>query len=121
MLERSHYLDNVVAAAVLHDVLEDTDAERSDLRARFGPEVAELVALVSDDPTISDEEQRKDEVRERVRRAGGHALAVDAADKVSKVRSCAYCSRPDWTETQPPLSCVQTVSTAGSRRDERPA
>jgi (p)ppGpp synthase/HD superfamily hydrolase len=32
----------------LHDVLEDTDAERSELEARFGPEVAELVALVSD-------------------------------------------------------------------------
>ena len=86
MLKRSRYRDHVVAAAVLHDVLEDTDAERSDLRARFGPEVAELVALVSDDPTVDDEEQRKDDVRERVRRAGGDALVVYAADKVSKVR-----------------------------------
>jgi hypothetical protein len=43
-------------------------------------------ALVSDDPSIRDDEQRKDEVRERVRRAGGNALVVYAADKVSKVR-----------------------------------
>jgi (p)ppGpp synthase/HD superfamily hydrolase len=86
MLRRSRYPDHVVAAAVLHDVLEDTDAERSELSARFGPEVAELVALVSDDPTVEDEEQRKDEVRDRVRRAEGHALVVYAADKVSKVR-----------------------------------
>jgi (p)ppGpp synthase/HD superfamily hydrolase len=86
MLKRSQYPDEVIAAAVLHDVLEDTDAERSDLSARFGPEVAELVVLVSDDPMIGDEERRKDDVRERVRRAGGHALAVYAADKVSKVR-----------------------------------
>jgi (p)ppGpp synthase/HD superfamily hydrolase len=86
LLERSHYPDHVVAAAVLHDVLEDTDAQRSDLESRFGPEVAELVALVSDDPAIADEEQRKDDVRERVRDAGGYAPAVYAADKVSKVR-----------------------------------
>ena len=86
LLERSHYPDHVVAAAVLHDVLEDTDAQRSDLESRFGPEVAELVALVSDEPAIADEEQRKDDVRERVRRAGGYAPVVYASDKVSKVR-----------------------------------
>jgi (p)ppGpp synthase/HD superfamily hydrolase len=86
LLERSHYPDHVVAAAVLHDVLEDTDAERGDLERRFGPEVAELVAILSDDPSIPGEEARKDEVRERVRRAGGYASAIYAADKVSKVR-----------------------------------
>lgn len=86
LLESSGCPDHVVAAAVLHDVLEDTDAERSELEARFGLEVAELVALVSDDPSIGDIEQRKDEVRERVRRADGNAFVVYAADKVSKVR-----------------------------------
>jgi (p)ppGpp synthase/HD superfamily hydrolase len=86
MLKRSRYPDHVIAAAVLHDVIEDTDAERSDLRARFGPEVSELVALVSDDPTIDDEEERKDDVRARVQHVGGHGLVVYAADKVSKVR-----------------------------------
>jgi (p)ppGpp synthase/HD superfamily hydrolase len=86
LLERSRYPDHVVAAAVLHDVLEDTDAEPADLEARFGREVADLVALVSDDPTIHDEERRKDDVRERVRRAGGFGPVVYAADKVSKVR-----------------------------------
>lgn len=78
--------DHVLAAAVPHDVLEDTDAERSDLTARFGSAVAELVALVSDDPGNGDEELRKDDVRERVRHAGGYALAPYGADKVSKIR-----------------------------------
>lgn len=86
LLARSSYPDHVVAAAVLHDVLEDTDAERGELASRFGPEVAELVALVSDDPAIQGEAERKDDVRERVRRVGGNAQAVYAADKVSKVR-----------------------------------
>jgi (p)ppGpp synthase/HD superfamily hydrolase len=86
ILERSGYPDHVIAAAVLHDVLEDTDSERSELEARFGPDVAELVATVSDDPAISDTEAQKDDVRERVRRAGGYAQAVYTADKISKVR-----------------------------------
>lgn len=86
MLARSGCPDYAIAAAVLHDVLEDTDAEQAELTARFGPEICELVAIVSDDPETPDEEQRKDEVRERVCRAGGYALVVYAADKVSKVR-----------------------------------
>jgi hypothetical protein len=86
LLARSRYPDHVVAAAVLHDVLEDTDAAASELEERFGSDVAELVELVSDDPSIDDEEARKDDVRERVRRAGGFAPVVYGADKVSKVR-----------------------------------
>jgi (p)ppGpp synthase/HD superfamily hydrolase len=86
LLARSRYPDHVVAAAVLHDVLEDTDAGAAELERRFGPDVARLVELVSDDPAIDDEEERKDDVRERVRRAGGFAPAVYGADKVSKVR-----------------------------------
>lgn len=86
LLERVGAPDHVVAAGVLHDVLEDTDVERADLEARFGREVAELVALVSDDPAIEDEERRKEDVRERVRRTGGYAPVIYAADKVSKVR-----------------------------------
>ncbi len=86
ILERSHYPDQVVAAGILHDVLEDTDAERGEIEARFGPTVAELVDTLSDDPSIGDEDRRREDLRERVRRAGGYAPAIFAADKVSKVR-----------------------------------
>jgi (p)ppGpp synthase/HD superfamily hydrolase len=86
LLDRSNYPDFVVAAAVLHDVLEDTEVERTELDARFGEPVGELVAAVSDDPSIDGEEERKDQLRERVRRLGGYAAAVYAADKISKVR-----------------------------------
>jgi (p)ppGpp synthase/HD superfamily hydrolase len=86
LLDRSHYPDHVVAAAVLHDVLEDTDTRRSELEERFGSAVSDLVAVVSDDPSIADEDARKDDVREHVRRADGYAPVVYAADKISKVR-----------------------------------
>jgi (p)ppGpp synthase/HD superfamily hydrolase len=86
MLHEAGYPDQVVAAGVLHDVLEDTDAERSELEVRFGREVAELVEAVSDDPSIEEDGERKAALRHQVAHAGEHAAAVFAADKVSKAR-----------------------------------
>jgi (p)ppGpp synthase/HD superfamily hydrolase len=86
LLHEAGYSDEVVAAGVLHDVLEDTEAELGDLEERFGPAVAWLVASVSDDPSIEDEAKRKAALREQVAHAGERAAAVFAADKVSKAR-----------------------------------
>jgi (p)ppGpp synthase/HD superfamily hydrolase len=86
LLHEAGYSDEVVAAGVLHDVLEDTDVELDELERRFGPEVASLVAAVSDDPSIEDDARRKAALREQVARAGECAAAVFAADKVSKAR-----------------------------------
>ncbi|HEX5620671.1 MAG TPA: HD domain-containing protein [Solirubrobacteraceae bacterium] len=105
LLEQSDYPDHVVAAAVLHDVLENTDEELDDLEARFGPDVAGLVAMVTDDPAIDDVEARKHDVRERVRTAGGEAAAVYAADKVSKVREIRteFDAGTPWEELETKL------------------
>ena len=86
LLHEAGYSDEVVAAGVLHDVLENSPAELGDLEQRFGPEVARLVAAVSDDPSIKDDALRKAALREQVARAGDCAVAVFAADKVSKAR-----------------------------------
>jgi (p)ppGpp synthase/HD superfamily hydrolase len=86
LLQRESWPDRVIAAAVLHDVIEDTDAREQELKSRFGSEVARLVALVSDDPSIDDDEERKENTRQRARSAGREAMAVYAADKISKVR-----------------------------------
>jgi (p)ppGpp synthase/HD superfamily hydrolase len=86
LLHEAGYSDEVVAAGVLHDVLEDTDTEPGDLVGRFGVEVTTLVAAVSDDPTIEDETERKAALRAQVARGGDEVAAVFAADKVSKAR-----------------------------------
>jgi (p)ppGpp synthase/HD superfamily hydrolase len=86
LLHEAGYSDKVVAAGVLHDVLEDTDVECDELERRFGPEVAGLVVAVSDDPTIEDHAERKAALRRQVAAAGDCAVAVFAADKVSKAR-----------------------------------
>jgi (p)ppGpp synthase/HD superfamily hydrolase len=85
-LHAAGYEDEVVAAGVLHDVIEDTSAQRSDLERRFGPEVARLVAAVTDDPSIADAAERKAALRLQVAHAGEAAAVIFAADKVSKAR-----------------------------------
>jgi hypothetical protein len=89
--------DEVIAAGILHDTIEKTGADASDLRARFGARVAELVLAVSEDETISRYQQRKAALRRQVAAAGADAQMIFAADKVSKVRelrlAIARCSR----------------------------
>jgi (p)ppGpp synthase/HD superfamily hydrolase len=86
LLHEGGYPDEVVAAGVLHDVVEDTDAELSDLEARFGGRVAELVKAVTDDASIDDDTERKAALRRQVAAAGECAAVIFAADKVSKAR-----------------------------------
>jgi (p)ppGpp synthase/HD superfamily hydrolase len=86
LLHEAGYSDEVVAAGVLHDVLEDTDADPAELEQRFGARVAELVVAVTEDPSIEDGAERKAALRLQVARAGECAAVVFAADKVSKTR-----------------------------------
>jgi (p)ppGpp synthase/HD superfamily hydrolase len=87
LLQGRDYPDHVIAAGVLHDVLEDTDATESDLAQRFGPEVAELVAAVSEPAEAHGSyAERKAKLREVVANASAEAAAVFAADKVAKAR-----------------------------------
>ena len=78
--------DEVIAAGLLHDVLEKTATTRAELRRRFGARIARLVESVSDDPSIDDYKSRKGELRDRVARGDADTLAIFAADKISKVR-----------------------------------
>jgi (p)ppGpp synthase/HD superfamily hydrolase len=82
-LESLGYDEEVVAAALLHDVVEDSDVTVEELRAELGDRVAELVAALSDDESIEDYRQRKDEHRSRVRRVDGDAFAIYGSDKLT--------------------------------------
>jgi (p)ppGpp synthase/HD superfamily hydrolase len=79
------YSDATVAAALLHDVVEDSDTTVEELRAEFGDEIAGLVAALSDDESIESYRERKDEHRRRVAAVDGDALAIYAADKLTNM------------------------------------
>jgi (p)ppGpp synthase/HD superfamily hydrolase len=78
--------DHVIAAGILHDTLEKTDATPSALTRRFGSRVAKLVGAVTEDQTVKGYAHRKAALREQVAHAGQEALMLFAADKLSKVR-----------------------------------
>jgi (p)ppGpp synthase/HD superfamily hydrolase len=79
------YGEQALAAALLHDVVEDSDTTVEDLREEFGETIAELVATLSDDQSIASYRERKDEHRGRVADVDGDALAIYAADKLTNM------------------------------------
>jgi hypothetical protein len=81
--------EELVAAGLLHHVTDDTDVTVSELTARFGDHVAQLVRAVSDDTCMQSYEPRKRELREQVRRSGQEAALLFAADRISRVRELA--------------------------------
>jgi (p)ppGpp synthase/HD superfamily hydrolase len=73
------YPEHVVAAGLLHDVLERSETSAVELRMRFGADVARLVEAVTEDPTVPDAVERKAQLRRRVAAAAPEAAAVFAA------------------------------------------
>jgi (p)ppGpp synthase/HD superfamily hydrolase len=78
--------DHVVAAGVLHDVIEKTDVNADDLRGWFGSSITALVVAVSEDKGNGGYSKRKAALRRQVSTAGSEALTVFAADKLAKAR-----------------------------------
>ena len=80
---------DVLVAAVLHDVVEDTPCTLADVRAAFGPRVAELVGWVTIPAPGHGEDSST--VREgylrRLRDAPRDAVLVKLADRMSNVQT----------------------------------
>src|SRR5947209_8222341 len=58
--------DHVIAAGILHDVIEKTDATPSEVRQQFGAQITTLVLAVSDDDGITSYRRRKAALRQQV-------------------------------------------------------
>lgn len=87
LLDELGHRDEVLAAALLHDVVEDSETALEELREKFGEEVAGMVGALSDDESIDSYRERKAEHRERVGVAGEEALAIYGADKLTNTRT----------------------------------
>ena len=92
----------LLAAAALHDTIEDTDITVDDLRQEFGNRVAELVEAESDKfaEGVSEEDswhERKQAAIDRLRHAPHDAKIVAMGDKLSNMRAIArdYATKGD--------------------------
>jgi len=80
------YRDEVVAVALLHDVVEKGGVTVEGLREAFGAVIAGMVDALTEDETIAGYEERKAELRRRAEAASDDVVAVFAADKIVKAR-----------------------------------
>ena len=84
----------LLAAAALHDTVEDTDVTIEQIRAEFGDRIASLVAAESDDVVVGVSEEdswhgRKQAAIDRLARAPHDAKMVALGDKLSNMRAIA--------------------------------
>ena len=89
ILHEAGYDGNVVLAALLHDVVEDTHRTVDDVEREFGHATARLVARLTEDETIRGYGQRKQGLRDQLQAAGSPAVDIALADKIATMRHAA--------------------------------
>ena len=82
----------IIAAAALHDVVEDTKYTIDDIKNEFGDKVARLVASESEDkrPELPESETwkiRKEETLEHLKNASIETKMITLGDKLSNIRA----------------------------------
>lgn len=87
---------SVLAAALLHDTVEDTETTVEELKRRFGPRVASLVAEVTDDKTLPAPVRKRLQVEHAGQLSHGARL-VKLADKIANLRDLRKSPPPSWT------------------------
>lgn len=85
----SRYTDSsdVLAAALLHDILEDTPFGAPQLRREFGPAVLRLVREVSEPRGEMSWAMRKESYLDGLAQVSHRALLIAAADKIANLRA----------------------------------
>jgi guanosine-3',5'-bis(diphosphate) 3'-pyrophosphohydrolase len=98
LVEGAGVLDrDVLAAALLHDVVEDTACTLDQVRDRFGPHVAELVDWVTraDPSEGGDKDAARLAYLRRLGSAPPEAVLVKLADRLSNVQRLDRHPRPE--------------------------
>lgn len=89
---------DVIAAALLHDTLEDTPLDDEALRAQFGPRIAEIVRFVTkrEETSPAEEAEIDRAYLQGIREASDPGVAlVKLADRLDNVRCMQFNPRPE--------------------------
>ncbi len=86
-LAKHKFPDEVIAAGLLHDVLEDTKYPAAKIKKELGDKVLKIVQTVSEDKSLPSWEERKLKYIARVKAGNSAAKAVSIADKIHNLES----------------------------------
>jgi guanosine-3',5'-bis(diphosphate) 3'-pyrophosphohydrolase len=86
----------VLAAALLHDTVEDTATSPEELEREFGSRIAAIVSEVTDDKNLSKEERKRLQVA-KAHSKSDEAKLVKLADKISNLRDILASPPADWS------------------------
>ena len=86
----------ILAAALLHDTIEDTNTSAEELQSRFGADVASVVQEVTDDKSLPKEARKRLQI-EHAAHASDRAKQVKLADKISNLRDINSSPPHDWS------------------------
>ena len=86
----------VIAAAILHDTIEDTDATPDEIQREFGSEVLGLVLEVTDDRSLPKEVRKQLQV-ETAAKKSPRAKLLKLADKLCNVKDLVESPPADWS------------------------
>ncbi|XP_060646282.1 guanosine-3',5'-bis(diphosphate) 3'-pyrophosphohydrolase MESH1 isoform X2 [Drosophila nasuta] len=87
----------VLMAALLHDVVEDTDATFADLERLFGDDITGLVREVTDDKSLEKMERKRLQIV-NAPKASRRAKLIKLADKLDNLRDLQVNTPTGWTE-----------------------
>lgn len=79
----AHHTDVMLAAALLHDTIEDTAVTRGDIEREFGTSVADMVMELTDQCTEGNRATRKEAEAARLGTISADAQTVKLADFIS--------------------------------------
>ena len=86
----------ILAAAILHDTLEDTQTTLKELQKAFGRRIASMVAEVTDDKTLPKQVRKQRQIDHGPRKIKGAAV-IKVADKLCNLRDLRRSPPKRWT------------------------
>ena len=85
----------ILAAALLHDTLEDTETADDEIESIFGQRVLGIVLEVTDDKTLPKDVRKRLQI-EHSASLSNEAALITIADKISNIRDIIYSPPSDW-------------------------
>ncbi len=86
----------VIAAAWLHDTLEDTETSPEELEAAFGNRVRRLVEEVTDDKSLPKAERKQQQIQ-HAPKLSPDAVLIKLGDKISNIIDVTHSPPAHWT------------------------